>query len=184
MRITMKSCVNRLDHFLILLVALLIHSIVNAQSDRFISLRSTIHFNFGVKAQSLDDAGIGFQVDAGMFAHKKLNLLVSVHGDRFIGDKSQTFPDVGRVNKGGAIYGVQAGPKYFLFPKFAISLSYGLFMHSFQTVNFLSDDGYRIGLTLFPGKKRKFVMQLTRTSIPREPVSIRYYNFGLGYRII
>jgi hypothetical protein len=69
-----------------------------------------------------------------MFAHHKLNLLVSVLGDRFIGDKLLTSPDVGRVNKGGAINAVEAGPEYFINRHVAIGVGYGLYWHSFQMV--------------------------------------------------
>jgi hypothetical protein len=162
----------------------LVISSANAQADRFISLRSTILFNFGLKAPSQDDAGIGFQLDVSMFAQKKLNLLVSIHGDRFIGDKSFTFPDVGRVNKGGAIYAVEAGPEYFINRHVAIGVSYGIYWYSFQTVGFSSNDGYRFGFKIFPGKQKSFIMQVARTDIPREVINIRYYSLGLGYRFM
>jgi hypothetical protein len=172
-----------LESFIVSLL-LLVVSIANAQRDRFISLRSTVHFNFALKAPSQDDAGIGLQIDMSMFARKKLTLLLSVHGDRFIGDKLLAISNVGRVNKGSAIYGVEAGPEYFINRHVAIGVSYGLYWHSFQTVGFSSNDGYRFGFTIFPGRQKSFVMQLARTDISRQMVNIRYYSLGLGYRFM
>jgi hypothetical protein len=130
--VTIVLHLNRADDqvmlkpFHIVIVSLLVAiSPANAQGDRFVSLRSTIHFNFALKAPSQDDAGIGLQLDMSMFAHHKLNLLVSVLGDRFIGDKLLTSPDVGRVNKGGAINAVEAGPEYFINRHVAIGVGYG-----------------------------------------------------------
>lgn len=83
------------------IVSVGLYSSGHAQTNKFFNLRTTAHFNFGVKAPSLDDAGIGGEVDVIFFANRKLNLLVSASADRFIGDKSYTLPDIARANKGG-----------------------------------------------------------------------------------
>ena len=166
------------------IVAVGLFSSGQAQTNKFFNLRTTAHFNFGVKAPNLDDAGIGGEVDAIFFANRKLNLLMSANADRFIGDKSYTLPDIGRANKGGAVEGVQIGPQYYVLPSLAVSAAYGWFRHSFQEIGFSNDDGYRVALVFMPGKNRKLAIQLSRTAIPAEPVNIRFYSFGIGYRIL
>ena len=94
-----------------------------AQFESFFTVRTLAHANFLVKAPSLDDAGGGFGIDIGLFSKNRLMLVTTIHYDRFICDKSMTIPDVGRVNKGGTVYGVQAGPEYHLTKRVAVSVT-------------------------------------------------------------
>src|SRR5690348_3729655 len=89
---------------------------VSAQQKKFVSMRTFAHFDFAMRVPSLDDAGFGLQLDASLFAKNKLNLLTSAHIEHLLGDKQLILYDDGRVNKTGKIFGIQAGPEYFIIP--------------------------------------------------------------------
>ena len=131
----------------------------------------------------MDDAGFGLQLDASLFAKNKLNLLLSSHVEHLLGNKLMSIPDEGRINKTGKILGVQAGPEYFVIPKVALSAQYGIFWHSIQEIDFNADDGYKLGVTVFPGKNRRFLTQVAHIEIPRATSKISYWQFGMGYKI-
>jgi hypothetical protein len=153
-----------------------------AQFDKVIGLRVGGHFDFLVKAPSQDDAGFGLNVDIPVMNRNKFHALITAHIERLLGDKSGFVNPQGRLNKASAIHGVQAGPEYFVNPSIGLSAQYGIFWHSINEVSFNTNDGYRVGITFLPGKFKAFVMQISRTSISRPVVPVRYYTLGLGYR--
>jgi hypothetical protein len=172
-----------LMRLMLLFTILCVHTSAFAQFDKVIGLRVGGHFDFLVKAPSHDDAGFGLNVDIPVMNRNKFHALITAHIERLLGDKSGFVNPQGRLNKASAIHGVQAGPEYFVIPDIAISVQYGIFWHSINEVSFNSNDGYRVGITFLPGKSRAFVMQISRTSISRPVVPVRYYTFGLGYRL-
>jgi len=153
-----------------------------AQSPHFSSLRFSGHFDFGMRVPSPDDAGFGLQLDAALFARQKLRPVISAHIEKLLGSKLYIAPDEGRLNKQGTIYGIQAGPEYFIHPAVALSLQYGVYWHAVQAVRFTADDGYRFALTLLPEKGRRLVIHLSRSEILTSAADMRYHTFGLGYR--
>ena len=167
---------------LTLLIVIAFYSTSSAQSNHFSSLRLTTHFDFLLKVPGLDDAGFGLQADGALFAQHKFHLVASANAERLIGDKSLYIgPMQGRINKPGTIYGVQAGPEYFLVPHVALSAQYGVFWHSINEYNFDADQGFKFSLTLLPGKSKSFVVNLSRTIILIDARNLRYYSFGVGY---
>lgn len=153
-----------------------------SQTEHFASLRATTHFDFGLRAPSMDDAGFGLQVDANFFAKQKLNLTLSTNIEHMLGDKVMVLSNEGRENKPGRIYGVTAGPEYFFSSRFSASVTYGVYWQSFRQVDYSSDDGFKFSVAAFLGKKRDFVINFQRIIIPTDFRNISYYNFGVGYR--
>lgn len=166
------------------LFLLLIASNAYGQFSRFLVMDVTGNVYAGQKALAYDNAGYGAGLQASFPGYSRWEVAVSAHTGHFFGDKVYQIPDEGRVNEGPAIYSLFAGPQYFVLNRLAVSVAAGPSWYSVHTKGFSTGTGYQVGAAGFLGRKRRFILRLHFTEIPREVVNIQYLGLGIGYRFL
>ena len=148
------------------------------------SLITSANLNFKTRGLATNDAGVGINLDALLFAKHKLQLLLETSTEKFIGDKLFIIDDQGRQNKTATIYTIKAGPQFFVTKNIALSTTIGPAWHSVRAIGFSRDYGFKFAVTGFLGDKRRFVTKVFMVEILKDNLNIRYFGLQLGYRFI
>ena len=154
-----------------------------AQFQNPISVRVTGNLNAALNGLGADDAGLGFGVEASLFAKHKLQPIIESNFDHFFGDKVYYFdPLTGKEAKTN-IYTIKVGLQYFVTKNLALSLSYGPCWYKVRDYEHTRDDGFKYCITTFLGTKRRFLVSLFTVRISAEDRNIHYLGMGAGYRL-
>jgi hypothetical protein len=154
------------------------------QFDKPFSLITSVNLDFKLKGLATNEAGLGINIDAILFAKHKLQLLVETSGDQFIGDKTYIVDAQGRENKTATIYTINAGPQFFVSKTFALSTTTGPAWHSIEDIGFTRDYGFKFAVTGFLGHKRKLVSRIFMVNILKNNLNIQYFGLQLGFRLL
>lgn len=152
------------------------------QFDKPFNLIASANFDFKLKGLATNDAGMGLNLDAILFAKHRLQLLIETSADRFIGDKFLIIDAQGRENKNAAIYTIEAGPQFFLSKRIALSATIGPAWHSIEAFSFTRDCGFKFAATGFLGHKRRLVTRIFMVDILKENLNVQYFALQLGFR--
>lgn len=153
------------------------------QFDKSTSLRATGNFNIVLNGLATNNAGLGLGFDASFFAKHKLQVLIEISSDHFIGDKVLIIDTItGKENKRAAVYSIMAGPQFFVFKNIAVSATYGPSWYTIRAFNYSYTYGIKYSITGFFGLQKRFTAKVFMTDIPAEEQNIQYIGLAAGYR--
>lgn len=177
-----KSYLTAIMKLFVVLICCLFSGYSYTQFNKQVSLVASTNFNFRTRGLGLNDAGLGLNVNAIVFAKHKLQLLLETSVDAFIGSKAFSYLDEGRLNKTPLFYTLKAGPQFFLFKHLALSATAGPASYSFESVGFMTACAFKFAVTGFLGQEKRLATSVILVKIPNKNIDIQYLGFQIGYR--
>lgn len=153
-----------------------------AQFDRSVSLRTTANFNVALEGLGVDDASVGFGLDASFLSKHRLQAIVETSLDHFFGDKSLYIDTITGKDAKTNVYGVKAGPQFFITKNFALSATYGPAWNKVRDFDYTRNYGFKYSITGFLGERRCFIAKVFMVNIPAQDRKIQYLGFAAGFR--
>jgi len=155
-----------------------------SQHKKPFSIGLSGNFDFHTRGLATNDAGLGIGLNASYAIKQKLQLLIEINRDWFIGDKLLVVDSqLGSDTKPAAINTIKAGGRFFITKKLGVSAMAGPAWHTIREFTYAQDMGYQFGFDWFHGSKERVLTRLFLAGIPNNQVNIHYWGIQLGYRI-
>src|SRR5687767_7525772 len=127
------------------------------QFEKATTFSATANFHVVLDGLAMNDAGAGLGLEASFFSKNRLHAILETTADRFIGDKQLYIdPVTGKEAKNAAVYSIKAGPRIFVTPRLALSVTYGPAWHIARDFNYKMDGGFNYSISGFWGQPKKF----------------------------
>ncbi len=154
-----------------------------AQFDKSVSLGATGNFNIALGGLGVDDAGVGFGLDASFFSKHRLQAIGEINFDHFFGDKSLYIDPISGKDAKTNNYSIKAGPQFFIFKNLAIAATYGPSWYKVRDFDYTRDYGFKYSITGLLGERRRLIAKVFIVNIPAKDLKIQYLGFAAGYRL-
>ena len=168
-------------------IYLLLFSIASLQGfsqfEKSTSIHLTANFNFALTGVATNTGGAGAGCSASFFGKHRLQALVEANANYFFGDKFLIIEtSTGRKPKTAGAHSIKAGPQYFLTKNMALSITYGAAWYTIREFEYTMSDAFKYSVTGFFGPKKRFVTQLSFTSVSSPGNPIRFIALAAGHR--
>jgi len=154
-----------------------------SQFDKSISLRTTGNFNVALGGLGVDDAGVGFGLDASFLSKHRLQAIVETSLDHFFGDKSLYIDRITGKDAKTNIYSIKAGPQFFITRNLALSATYGPTWYKVRDFDYTRNYGFKYSITGFFGERKRFIAKVFMVNIPAQDRKIQYLGFAAGFTL-
>lgn len=154
------------------------------QGQKNYSLSTSIHFDFGTKGLSTNDAGIGLGVHSNFFSKKKLQVRTEAAVDHFIGNKLLYIDNLGNHYNGNpTMISLKAGPEIFIFKNISVAGLYGVVGYKWFADKMRSDV-LKLLITAYPEKLKRSLFSFYYSPIPQHRTKVHFFGVSLGYTVL
>jgi hypothetical protein len=132
---------------------------------------------------SYNEIGLGAGCNASFFGRHKLQALIEANINYFYGDKTYLFEtSTGIGERTAGAHSIKAGPQFFVSKNISLSVTYGAAWYTIHEFKYTRSDAFKYSVTGFLGPKKRFVTQLSFTSVSTTGNPIRFIALAAGRR--